>query len=307
MESGALHPFRGQTSEKEHFPPFSNIFDNENGNNDDENTEEDNEEEERDMEMSIDLVATLRGDQLDPSSNHQNRHSGPDWDTNEEDQCSDFFRDEKRMEMLKTPLHCQTTSKQDEIIRLLRDLSTRVSIIEKHLHLGKYSNEMDQKVHSSPNIQKSPVMRRRKYTPSHVSSTAQPQFGLSPIPSMFASPAQRPRSRTNLAKTPVAPWLMPEAPSVTKKSLSFIDDDDDDDDEEDEEEDGKETSIMDLMELKVSRRKQNLAASLTQDRSLRQQQSSSVIKRDALYWRERLGSTLTPSNINSRSFRRSWG
>ena len=123
------------------------------------------------MEMSIDLVATLRGDQLDPTTT--TKPDEQDWDVQEEAQCSEFFRDEKRMELLKTPLN-RRKSKEDEMMHLLRNLSKRVSAIEKHLRI----QEPDEKIPNSPKIQKSPVMRRRKYTPS-ASSRKQQQFGLS--------------------------------------------------------------------------------------------------------------------------------
>ena len=273
------HPFK--RSNINHFPRFSRIFDDAGV-----------DEEEGEMDMSIDLVATLRGDQLDPTTT--TKHDGQDWDVQEEAQCSDFFRDERRMELLKTPLN-RRKSKEDEMMNLLRNLSERVSAIEKHLRI----QEPDEKIPNSPKIQKSPVMRRRKYTPS-ASSRKQQQFGLSPIPSMLGSPARR-RGQTNIAKTPVAPWLTPKNPttpwstSYNKKStnntattrLDF----------EDEEEEDEDMSMLDMMDLKVSAPKSS---------------QHSPIKRDAQYWRERLGSSLPPPDTasvlrRSQSFRRSWG
>ena len=280
------HPFK-RTSHKEHFPPFSGIFDNKGA-----DVEEEEDDEVDDMEMSIDLVATLRGDQLDPTIT--NKNCGRDWDLQDEAQCSEFFRDERRMEMLKTPVSTRK-SKEDEMIRLLRDLTKRVSAIETHLKI----QEPDEKIPNSPRLQKSPVMRRRKYTPS-ASSRKQPQqqFGLSPIPSMLGSPARR----RGIAKTPVAPWLtpknsttqwtMPKDKTSNNTTTTRLDFEDDEEEEED-----RDTSMLDTMDLKVS------AASKS---------SHSPIQRNARYWRERLGSAIQPldtASILRRSelFRRSWG
>ena len=273
------HPFK--RSNIEHFPRFSKIFDDVGA----------DEEEENEMEMSIDLVATLRGDQLDPTTT--TKPDEQDWDVQEEAQCSEFFRDEKRMELLKTPLN-RRKSKEDEMMHLLRNLSKRVSAIEKHLRI----QEPDEKIPNSPKIQKSPVMRRRKYTPS-ASSRKQQQFGLSPIPSMLGSPARR-RGQTNIAKTPVAPWLTPKNPTTpwstpyNKKSTNTTTTRLDFEDDEEEDED---MSMLDMMDLKVSAPKSS---------------QHSPIKRDARYWRERLGSSLPPPDTasvlrRSQSFRRSRG
>jgi len=277
----AQHPFR-RTADKEHFPPFSDIFE--------EGGEEEEEEEEN---MSIDLVATLRGDQLDPTTTCANQH----WDAREEEECSEFFRDSKRVGMLKTPLSSRRNSRDDDVIRLLRDLGKRVTRIEKTLNLGR---EPDEKVpRGSPRgILKSPVMRRRKYTPS-ASTHKQPQFGLSPIPSMLGSPARR-QGRSNIARTPVAPWMMSEAPTTTTARLDFEVDEDGDENEID---DVDNTSMLEMMDLKVSKSSKMSGPS----------RKLSPIKRDARYWRERLGSSAIPlpdsASIlrRSQSFRRSWG